>query len=169
MNDLAALFRRLSMGVYVIGAAHAGQRNAFTASWVMQVSFDPLLLALSINAGHASFPLVREGEGFAVSVLGQGQLGLARHFGTQSGREVDKLAGIPWRPGRHGAPVLMEAIAFFECERTDCLRAGDHELVLGRVVDGRLSLPDAEPLSYIDTGDMDGSGGLYPESFQTLE
>jgi flavin reductase (DIM6/NTAB) family NADH-FMN oxidoreductase RutF len=43
------LFQRLTQGVYVVGVAHEEARNAFTAAWVMQVSFDPLLLALSVN------------------------------------------------------------------------------------------------------------------------
>ena len=36
-------------------------------------------------------------------------------------------------------------------------RAGDHELTLGRVTDGRVLDPDAEPLVYRETDDMDGS------------
>jgi len=42
-------FRRLSNGVYVIGVTHAGRSNAFTAAWLTQVSFDPLLIALSVD------------------------------------------------------------------------------------------------------------------------
>jgi hypothetical protein len=37
--------------------------------------------------------------------------------------------------------------------------------VLGRVIDGRILAHDAEPLAYADTGDMDGSGALYPANF----
>ena len=53
-ESLAALFRRITAGVYVAGVAHAGQRNAFTAAWLIQVSFNPLLVALSINPTHTS-------------------------------------------------------------------------------------------------------------------
>jgi flavin reductase (DIM6/NTAB) family NADH-FMN oxidoreductase RutF len=54
---IAALFKRLTQGVYVVGLAHGEKRNAFTAAWIMQVSFDPLLLALSINPQHSSYQL----------------------------------------------------------------------------------------------------------------
>ncbi|HEY9480336.1 MAG TPA: flavin reductase, partial [Gemmatimonadaceae bacterium] len=74
-------------------------------------------------------------------------------------------AGIYWHPGRSGAPILDEALAYFDCELTDTLRTGDHELVVGRVVEGRLIAPDAVPMAYADTGDMDGSTALYPERF----
>ena len=59
-SSIAALFRTLTQGVYVVGVAHGDKRNAFTAAWVMQVSFDPPLLALSINPTHSSYRLLKE-------------------------------------------------------------------------------------------------------------
>jgi len=162
--DLADLFRRLTAGVYVVGVADGERRNAFTAAWLMQVSFDPLLLALSVNPGHASFPLLVGGGGFAVSVLSRDQLDLARHFGTRSGRETDKLAGVSWRAGRTGAPILAGAVAYLECRLTGRIPAGDHEIVIARPVAGDILLPDAVLLTYADTGDLDGSRELYPPS-----
>lgn len=165
MNEIGALFRRLSLGVYVVGAAQGERRDAFTAAWVMQVSFDPLLLALSVNPHNASYPLLHASGTFTASVLKRGQLELARRFGTRSGREQDKLAGVRWHPGRGGAPILDEALAYFDCEVTQAFPTGDHELVVGRVVDGRILDPGAVPMSYAETGDMDGSSVLYPARF----
>lgn len=163
MTEITALFRQLSYGVYVVGVADGEERNAFTAAWVMQTSFDPLLLALSINPDNASHPLLQAGGGFTVNVLKQGQQDLATRFGTRSGRDEDKLAGILWHSGRSGAPILEDALAYFDCELSGQVKAGDHELMLGRVVDGRILDPDATPLTYADTGDMDGSSALYPK------
>jgi flavin reductase (DIM6/NTAB) family NADH-FMN oxidoreductase RutF len=165
MNEVTTLFRRLTYGVYVVGVADGDERDAFTAAWVMQTSFDPLLLALSINPEHASFPLLQAGGGFTVNVLKQNQQDLARRFGTRSGRDEDKLAGIRWRPGRTGAPILDDALAYFDCELSGEMGAGDHDLTLGRVIDGRVLDPDAAPLLYSDTGDMDGSSAIYPRNF----
>ncbi len=163
-SPLLGLFRRLSCGVYVIGVAHGDRANAFTAAWLTQVSFDPLLLSLSINPDNASYPLLHDGGGFVVNVLKQEQLDLAKRFGTRSGRDEDKLTGLRWRPGRTGAPVLEDSLAYFDCKLTGRLVAGDHELVLGRVVDGGILDPGSRPLTYADTGDMDGSSHLYPET-----
>ena len=165
VNEITELFRRLTYGVYVVGVAGGEERDAFTAAWVMQTSFDPLLLALSINPEHASHPLLHAGRGFTVNVLKQSQLELARGFGTRSGRDEDKLEGIRWRPGRTGAPILEDALAYFDCELAGHTPAGDHELVLGRVIGGEVLDRSAPPLTYADTGDMDGSGALYPRKF----
>lgn len=169
MNDTAELFRRLTYGVYVVGVAAGDQRDAFTAAWVMQTSFDPLLLALSINPENASHPLLHAGGGFTVNVLKRDQQDLARRLGTRSGRDEDKLSGIRWRPGRTGAPILEEALACFDCEVWGRVQAGDHEVVLGRVMDGKILDPKAIPMVYSDTGDMDGSSALYPKKLKPSE
>ena len=96
MNPIEALFRQLSLGVYIIGAAHNEQRDAFTAAWVMQVSFNPLLLAVSIHPEHASWALVKESRAFTVNVLKQGQLDVA------PGDSV---------PGRAGSTTSLRASA----------------------------------------------------------
>ena len=68
-RDLAELFRRISLGVYIVGVASPEQQHAFTASWIMPVSFNPLLLALSINPQHRSYAILKESGQFTVSVL----------------------------------------------------------------------------------------------------
>ena len=163
-NEVVALFRRLTLGVYAVGVTDGRQRDAFTAAWIMQASFNPLMLAVSINPDNASYELLHATGGFTVNVLKQGQLELARRLGTRSGRAEDKLAGIRCRPGRLGSPILEDSLAYFECELMGRTRAGDHELVLGKVVDGKILDPNAAPLTYAETGDMDGSSALYPRS-----
>jgi flavin reductase (DIM6/NTAB) family NADH-FMN oxidoreductase RutF len=159
------LFRRLTNGLYVVGVAHGDQRNAFTAAWITQVSFDPLLLALSINPTHASYPILTAAGVFSVSILRRGQLELARHFGTQSGRAVDKLAGQRWQPALAGAPVLLDAGAYLECRVISRYAAGDHQLVLAQVVGGRVLAAEAATMTYAETGDLDGSAELFPATF----
>jgi flavin reductase (DIM6/NTAB) family NADH-FMN oxidoreductase RutF len=88
-GSIAALFKRLTQGVYVVGVTSGETRDAFTAAWVMQVSYDPLLLALSINANHSSYWLLKEGRLFSVNVLKKDQLDLADRYGRPA--RADKL------------------------------------------------------------------------------
>ncbi len=162
-NSIAALFQRLTQGVYVVGVAHGETRNAFTAASVMQVSFNPLLLALSINPQHSSYALLKQGGAFSVNVLKKGQLQLAAHFGQPA--RADKLALTQWTTGGAGAPLLREALAWFECRLVREYPAGDHVLALGKVIDGKLLDSKAEPMAYSETGAMDGAAALFPEVF----
>jgi flavin reductase (DIM6/NTAB) family NADH-FMN oxidoreductase RutF len=164
VGQIEGLFRQLTHGVYVIGVGGEGQRNAFTAAWVMQVSFKPLLLALSVNPKHSSYAILKASGLFSVNVLGSEQQALARHFGAPA--STDKLATVAWHAGRAGVPLLDEALAYFDCRfRHEC-EAGDHRLVVGRVVGGEWINHEARPMSYRDIGDMDESSGLYPERFE---
>jgi flavin reductase (DIM6/NTAB) family NADH-FMN oxidoreductase RutF len=160
---MSELFKRVSCGVYVVGVAAGGQRNAFTAAWVMPVSFRPLLLALSVNPAHSSYGLMLAGRAFSVNVLAREHLPLAAHFGR--GASEDKLAAVPWTPGLRGVPLLNEAVAQFQCELLSAQPAGDHVLVTGRVAGGALLRPEAEVLAYRETGDMDGASAVYPDDF----
>ena len=160
-GSVSALFQRLTAGVYVIGVAHAQARNAFTAAWVMQVSYEPLLLALSINPNHSSYLLLKEHRSFSVNVLKKGQLNLAEHYGRPAG--VDKFTLTDWTTDQTDLPLLREALAWFECQVVSEHPAGDHVLVLVKVTDGKLLDYEAEPMCYRETGLMDGSSDRYPE------
>ena len=162
-NSIAALFQRLTQGVYVVGVAQGETRNAFTAAWVMQASFDPMLLVLSINPQHSSYALLKQSGVFSVNVLKKSQLSLARHFGQTAGAE--KLSSVAWIAGGAGAPLLQDALAWFECRLVGEHPAGDHHLAVGQVIDGRLLDAAAEPLTYRETGALDGASALFPERF----
>jgi flavin reductase (DIM6/NTAB) family NADH-FMN oxidoreductase RutF len=163
LNPLPSLFASLTHGVFVIGVASGERRNAFTAAWVMQASFDPPILALSINPRHSSYRLMTEGRAFTVNVLACDQLSLAEHFGQPAA--VDKLATVAWQPAGSGAPLLDAALAIFDCRLQSQLEAGDHVIVTGLVVGGGLQRDGAQPLQYRDTGAMDGSAALFPSGF----
>ena len=57
--------------------------------------------------------------------------------------------------------MFDDALAYFECTLQDRHTAGDHELVVGRVMGGRVLAPDAAPMLYAETGDMDGSSTMF--------
>jgi flavin reductase (DIM6/NTAB) family NADH-FMN oxidoreductase RutF len=162
---MEALFKTISSGVYVVGVAHRNRHNAFTAAWVTQVSYQPLLLGMSVNPQNWSYGLIRAERAFAVSVLTHEQSDLARRFGTQSGRTRDKLAAVTWFTGKTGAPILTDALAYFDCELQITRRAGDHVVIIGRVIDGAVLKPSAQPMVYAQTGDLDTASALYPSEF----
>ena len=87
---------------------------------------------------------------------------LAAHFGRPAGAK--KLV-IEWTTRRTGAPLLREAAAWFECRVVNEYPAGDHVLILGKVIDGALVDATAEPMAYRDTGAMDGASAMFPEHF----
>jgi flavin reductase (DIM6/NTAB) family NADH-FMN oxidoreductase RutF len=157
------LFKLISHGVYVIGVRDGELRNAFTAAWVMQASFAPLLLAISINPEHYSYRLLKNGGICTVNVLDQNQYAIAEHFGRSGG---DKMAGFQWLAAQTGAPILQDSLAYFDCAVSHYAEAGDHLIAVCKVV-AAAELNPGNPLLYSRTGDMDGSSRLYADSGKT--
>lgn len=90
------------------------------------------------------------------------QLVLADHYGRSA--RAEKLALTDWATDRIGLPLLREVLGWFECEVVSDHPAGDHVLVFGRVIDGKLIDSIAEPMCYRETGAMDGASTLYPDT-----
>jgi flavin reductase (DIM6/NTAB) family NADH-FMN oxidoreductase RutF len=156
-ENIEALSKQISHGVYVIGVTDGAYQNAFTAAWVMQVSFKPLLLAISINPEHYSYQLLQAGGVCTVNVLGQEQYAIAEHFGHS---DKDKMIDFQWQTDKTGAPILSESLAYFDCEVSHYSDAGDHKIAICKVISAA-RLKEGCPLLYSQTGDMDGSRELY--------
>jgi flavin reductase (DIM6/NTAB) family NADH-FMN oxidoreductase RutF len=71
---------------------------------------------------------------------------------TAAGEVHHKLQGIPHRTTAAGSPVLDAAMAWLECEAEQFVAAGDHTLVIGKVVDGQMVRSDTQPLTSSYTG-----------------
>lgn len=158
LENTSTLFNKITHGVYVIGVANGIEQNAFTAAWVMQVSFAPPLLAFSINPRHYSYTLLKAGGACTVNVLGQNHLAIAAHFGQSGVKE--KMTTYCWRKGKTAAPVLNDCLVYFDCKLSHFTDAGDHKIAVCEVLDG-VELNTGWPLLYSQTGNIDASSELY--------
>ena len=140
-------------GLYIVGSrSEAGELNGMMADWTMQVSFKPRLVAVSVENNATTLRFIRETGVFTVNVLPSDARELAQRFAQPrdaskiQGRSeehaavvYDKLRDVAYTPGeRTGCPLLEDALAWVECEVEQLVDAGDHTLVVGRVLDGAL-------------------------------
>jgi flavin reductase (DIM6/NTAB) family NADH-FMN oxidoreductase RutF len=129
------VLRRFPLTVTVVTVGRGGAENALTVSWATPASFDPPMFLVAVDRLHYSVDFVKSTRNFAVNVLAEGQEKLAGQFARQSMQGEDKLAGVALREGQTGAPILSDAIAYLDCELAFFVEAGDHYLLVGRVVD----------------------------------
>ena len=144
--------RKIPHGVYIVGVKQGAQLNAFTATWLTQVSFTPPLVALGIKKDSHSLEMIKQDRVFSVNLLGKNQKAVAEHFVKPAAVVGEKLNEVRHRAGKTGAPILEEAIAYVECEvREIANEHGDHAIVIGEVVEA--GVPKDEPaLTLMDTG-----------------
>jgi flavin reductase (DIM6/NTAB) family NADH-FMN oxidoreductase RutF len=144
--------RKIPHGVYIVGVKQDSELNAFTATWLTQVSFTPPLVALGIKKDSHSFEMIKHDRVFSVNLLGKGQKPIAEHFVRPASVVGEKLKDVRYRPGKTGTPVLEEAIAYFECEvREIANEQGDHAVVIGEVIEAGVR-KDEPALTLMDTG-----------------
>jgi flavin reductase (DIM6/NTAB) family NADH-FMN oxidoreductase RutF len=132
-------------GVTVVTCVDGQGRPAgLTANSFTSVSLDPPLLLVCLQKRAVSAPALLEAETFAVNVLQTGQQPASIRFST---KEEDRFGPNDWSPGELGAPVLVESLGVFECERHAVHEGGDHDILVGRVVKASFD-PNLDPLLY---------------------
>jgi len=143
--SFAEVLRKFPLAVSVVTVGRGGAENALTVSWATPASFEPPMFLVAVDRLHYSVDFVKSTRNFTVNVLAEGQEKLAGQFARQSMQGEDKLAGVAHREGQTGAPILTDAVAYFDCELAFYVEAGDHYLLVGRVVDAAV-LRDARAL-----------------------
>ena len=136
---------RFATGVVVVAGCMDGAPAGFAAQSFTSLSLDPPLVALCPAKVSVSWPKVRESGSFCINVLGEEQRAVSDLFARTG---VDKFAGIGWQPGETGSPVLADVLAYIDCELAQEHDAGDHTIVIGRVVDMGVFEEEQGPLLY---------------------
>ncbi len=126
--------RMFTYGLYIVMCAEGDEVNAFTANWLTQVSFDPPLLAVSIENNSKSLPMILRSRAFTVNVLRTDQRALAGTLGKSGLKHPDKMHGIHYTLHTSSQPILQDALAWVACETHQTTPAGDSTLVVAEIV-----------------------------------
>ncbi|MGW0826536.1 flavin reductase family protein [Streptomyces sp. NPDC002845] len=157
-DEFRAAMSRLAAGVVLVTAHEAaldpdgprGEDVGMTATSFMSVSLDPPLVMVSLREGSRMDDLLAEQPLWAVSVLSESQRHIAGRF-AMKGRVSDRLLfeDIPYTRGEaSGALLVGGALATLECRTEQRVPAGDHTLVIGRVLAAGVPSADGGPLAY---------------------
>jgi len=147
-SNFNEVLAKIPYGVSVVTMGRGGAQveNGLTISWMSQVSFNPPMLMISVDKLHYSVDLLRSTKNFCVNLLGEDQLPLAGRFAKQASTGDDKLTDVAQRPADSGAAILTDAVAYFDCEVSSIVEAGDHLVVIGLIEDAAV-LNDRAPLT----------------------
>ncbi len=131
-------------GLFVLGSRAGDRRNGMTLNWATQVSFDPKLVAVSVEKEAFTHELVAEGGVFALSLVDREDRVIVRKFTkpVEVDLEARTLNGFAFHDGLSGAPVLDQAAAWVDCTVRQAIDVGDHTLFLGEVVDAGFQKPE---------------------------
>jgi flavin reductase (DIM6/NTAB) family NADH-FMN oxidoreductase RutF len=154
-DEFRAALSRLAAGVVLLTVhdpeeGPRGEDVGMTATAFLSVSLEPPLVLVSVREDSRMDEVLSRVDRWAVSVLDAGHRHVAARF-AMKGRVSDRLlfADTPHRRGEaSGAPLVEEALATVECRTEQRVAAGDHTLLIGRVLSAHVPSPDARPLLY---------------------
>ena len=131
------LLRNLTSPIVAVTSERAGKRNGMILDSAVRASIVPAIPRVSVyvHKFNLSHDMIFETGRYVLHLLREDQLDLVHRFGFVSGRTRDKLAGVPHRLGRLGAPVLDECFAHFECRVANVMDTGSSTCFLGDVME----------------------------------
>ncbi len=143
-KDLRRAFATFATGVTVVTTRDAaGSPIGFTANSFSSVSLEPALVSVCAGTHMRSFAAFSAADTFAINILAEDQQELASTFAS---RGVDKFAKSRWSSGTTGSPLLEGVVAWFDCRVHELVSAGDHVILIGRVVN--YAYNDRAPLGF---------------------
>jgi flavin reductase (DIM6/NTAB) family NADH-FMN oxidoreductase RutF len=134
-KQLRRAFGTFATGVTVLTVGGA-QPHGMTANSFASVSLDPPLVLVCVDHSAVMHASLTEAGSFGVSVLAGDQEKAARHF-ADPWRPLGpaQFDPVDWQPGRlTGAPLLVGAIARFECALWRSYEGGDHTIFIGELL-----------------------------------
>ncbi len=137
----------MTYGIYVLTSFYKEEINGMIASWVSQVSYDPLLIMVAVHTNRYSHHLIEKSGCLTLHVLAREQADLLKRF--KGPDRVAKFSSIPWNRGKTGSPILEDCIAYFEGKVVDRFSPGNHTLFIAEVVDAKVIAP-GQRLSTLD-------------------
>lgn len=155
MSEVSAdVFRsvvsRLAAGVAVVTVVRHGVAHAATLSSVASVSLEPPLVLFCVHADARLRDVLDHVDTWALSVLADHQADVADWLASPGRPAVGQLARVPHRPAPFsGAPWVDGAAAWFDCRTEAVHAAGDHDVVVGRVLAAEHGAPDAGGLVHL--------------------
>lgn len=129
-----AAMGQMASGVTVVTTCVEGEDHGFTASSFTSLSLDPMLVLVCVVKDTRGHQLIEQAGCYAVSILSNAQKVVGMRFADAL--LVDRFQGVPVARSLTGSPVLVDSLAWVDCELRQVVPGGDHSIFVGEVVAG---------------------------------
>lgn len=135
-EEKAVSVGHIPSGLFIVTAKDEnGKIDGYLASWVQQISFEPLKLTLAVKPGRPAYDCIKAGTVFTINVVGENDKQFMRHF--WSGYDPEKNPfdkDVKWSEGENGGILIPAARSAIECKLSESIKPGDHELIIADVL-----------------------------------
>ena len=133
--DIKAMYK-LSYGLFVLTAREADKDNGCIINTAIQAALSPNQLSICVSKANYTHDIIKKTGEFTVSVLSQNaEFDLFKHFGFQSGRELNKFENFSkCKRGANGIYYITEGTnAYISVKVTKTNDLGSHTMFIGEI------------------------------------
>ncbi len=142
---------KIPNALVLVGSRAGEERNAMTASWVTQLSMEPVLIGVGVDNTAVTHRLISAGGSFTINLWDSTDTRVFVKFSKPAVYADGALNGRAVTEAATGAPVFAEAVAWLDCEVRHSFDFGTHTLFAGEVVDGAIRDGEARAAAMSDT------------------
>lgn len=155
MSEKATAVGHIPSGLFVIAVNNNDQKDGYLASWVQQVSFDPLIVAFTIKQDRPGYEAITSGVPFAINIVGDHETQYMRHFWSGYDPANNPFKEIDHEAGPNGGLFIKGAKSSVECKFLSKTKPGDHEIIFAEVLSSKVFNEEAKPKVHIRKTGLD--------------
>lgn len=143
-------------GLFIICTKNdEGIPNGFLGSWVQQISFDPLLVALCVNPSRVGYDEIMAGRPFSINVVGEHEKAYLKHFWRGYAPDENPFKSEIAYEELEGGVVMKDAKTSIICRMKESSNPGDHQLLIAEVLHSAVLNEEAKPMVHIRKTGLD--------------
>lgn len=150
-SDKASAVGFIPSGLFIV-AVHDPSSQAtdgYLASFIQQISFSPMLVALAIKPGRPAYDLIKSGLPFAINVVGDHEKTYLKHFWKGYDPASNPFHELAHHFGEYKGVILDQAKAAIECVMVSSVKPGDHEIIFAEVKASHIMHTESKPMVHI--------------------
>ena len=150
-TDKALAVGLIPSGLFIVAVkdSESGATDGYLASFVQQISFNPLIVALAIKPGRPAYDLIKAKKTFAINIIGDHDKSYLKHFWKGYNPAENPFTELPTHLGEFQGLILDQAKAAIECVMLDSAKPGDHEVIYAEVKASHIMNTESKPLVHV--------------------
>lgn len=123
--------------------------DGYLASFIQQVSFSPMIVAMAIKPGRPAYDLIKAGNPFAINIVGDHEKTYLKHFWKGYSPDHNPFNELPHHFGEFKGLILDQAKAALECVMLNSTKPGDHEVIFAEVKASHIMHAEGKPMVHL--------------------
>lgn len=150
-SEKATSVGHIPSGLFIVAVKDSASTtiDGYLASFVQQVSFNPMLIAMAIKPGRPAYDLIKSGAPFAINTVGDHDKSYLKHFWKGYDPNNNPFTELPHEIGQNGGVILKQAKSAIECQLVESVKPGDHEVFFVKVLSSYVMNEESKPMVHI--------------------